>query len=156
MKKRVRRCDPQKQRHWEEVVRRWSKAGQSVRAFCRNAGVRESAFYFWRRELLRRGRRADVDGGLSLRACVDRVDTESGTLSQRRPLPPATRLSPRVPARSDATPLFLPVHVVTPGVAEAACGVEIILAGGRTVRVPARFDRQTLADVLALLEALPC
>ena len=34
--------------------------------------------------------------------------------------------------------------------------MEIILAQGRTVRVPAGFDRQTLADVLAVLEARPC
>jgi hypothetical protein len=31
-----------------------------------------------------------------------------------------------------------------------------MLAGGRSVRVSSGFDRQTLADVLALLEALPC
>jgi hypothetical protein len=34
--------------------------------------------------------------------------------------------------------------------------VEIVLAQGRMVRVPAGFDRQTLVDVLALLEARPC
>jgi hypothetical protein len=38
----------------------------------------------------------------------------------------------------------------------AAGGVEIVLGGGRTVRVPPGFDRQTLADVLAVLEAPPC
>ena len=42
------------------------------------------------------------------------------------------------------------------GSAEAAHGVEIVLGEGRTVRVPAGFDRQTLADVLAVLEAPPC
>jgi hypothetical protein len=34
--------------------------------------------------------------------------------------------------------------------------VEIILTQGRAVRVQAGFDRQTLADVLAVLEARPC
>ena len=53
MKKRIRRGDPQRQRYWEEVVRRWREGGQSVRAFCRGEGLRESAFYFWRRELAR-------------------------------------------------------------------------------------------------------
>ena len=42
------------------------------------------------------------------------------------------------------------------GWAGAAQGVEIILGPGRTVRVPAGFDRQTLAEVLAVLEARPC
>ena len=56
------------------------------------------------------------------------------------------------------TPSFLPVHVVkpTPDVAEGALDVEIVLGQGRTVRVRAGFDRQTLADVLTVLEARPC
>jgi hypothetical protein len=41
-------------------------------------------------------------------------------------------------------------------VAEADHSVEIILGQGRTVRVQAGFDRQTLADVLAVLEVQPC
>ena len=53
MKKRIRRGDSQKLRYWEEVMRRWREGGQSVRAFCRAEGLRESAFYFWRRELTR-------------------------------------------------------------------------------------------------------
>ena len=53
MKKRIRRGDPQRQRYWEEVVRRWKESGRSVRDFCRAEGLRESAFYFWRRKLER-------------------------------------------------------------------------------------------------------
>ncbi len=45
MKKRIRRGDPQRQRYWEEMVRRCREGGQSVRAFCRAEGLRESAFY---------------------------------------------------------------------------------------------------------------
>ena len=127
MKKHIRRGNPEKRRYWEEVVRRWGEDDQSVRAFCRAEGVRESAFYFWRRKLARRGRRTDK----------------------------------RVSPRHGATPSFLPVHVVgsasrCPGVAEADHSVEIILGQGRTVRVQAGFDRQTLADVLAVLEVQPC
>ena len=58
MKKRIRRGDPQRQSYWEEVVRRWRESGQSVRDFCRAEGLRESAFYFWRRELARRSQPA--------------------------------------------------------------------------------------------------
>ena len=145
MKKRVRRGDPQKQRYWEEVVRRWREGGQSVRAFCLAEGLRESAFYFWRRELARRGQRSGKPG-LRLRV----PDAVNGS---------------RPKARS-AMPAFLPVHVVAPasgcpGMAEAGHplagrGVEIILAQGRAVRVQTGFHRQTLADVLAVLEARPC
>ena len=130
MTKRTGRGDPHKRTYWEAVVRRWRESGQSVRAFCRAEGLRESAFYFWRRELTRRGLRA-------------------------------RKRSATVPAGHGAGPSFLPVHVVTPagngaGMASVPRGVEIILARDCTVRVQAGFDRQTLADVLAVLEARTC
>jgi hypothetical protein len=48
------------------------------------------------------------------------------------------------------------VHVVEGGATEAAPRVEIVLRQGCTVRVGAGFDRRTLAEVLAVLEAAPC
>jgi hypothetical protein len=48
------------------------------------------------------------------------------------------------------------VRVVEDVAVEAARGVEIILAHGRTLRVGAGFDRQTLAEVLAVLEVEAC
>jgi hypothetical protein len=48
------------------------------------------------------------------------------------------------------------VHVVEDGVTAATHGVEIVLKHGRTVRVGAGFDRQTLVEVLAVLETAPC
>jgi hypothetical protein len=48
------------------------------------------------------------------------------------------------------------VRVVEDVAAESASDVEIILARGCTVRVRSGFDRQTLADVLAVLEVQPC
>ena len=140
MKKRIRRGDPQKQRYWEAVVRRWREGGQSVRAFCRAVGLRESAFYFWRRQLVQRGRRSRKQVPEAVNDL--RPKARSGTPAVRSP-------------RHGPTPSFLPVHVVapTPDAAGASRGVEIILAQGRMVRVRAGFDRQTLADVLAVLEA---
>ena len=130
MKKRIRRVDSERQRYWEEVLGRFGQGGQTVRAFCRAEGLRESAFYFWRQELARRARRA----------------------AAKSPRATASEVSPR----RDAGPAFLPVQVVEPGVPEADRGVEIVLARGCTVRVPLGFDRQTLADVLSVLEVRPC
>ena len=152
MKKRIRRSDPERQRHWEGVMRRWREGGQAVRAFCRDEGVRESAFYFWRRELARR----------------DRQPGRNGSGAKASPAPPTPRSVQRRSPRHGLGPSFLPVHVVGPGVTEvgrapsrsdgrlAGGGVEIVLEQGRVVRVPAGFDRQTLADVLAVLEVRPC
>jgi len=39
---------------WRRTVRRQRQSGLTVRAFCREHALRETAFYFWRRELARR------------------------------------------------------------------------------------------------------
>ena len=141
MKKRIRRGDPQKQRYWEAVVRRCREGGQSVRAFCLAEGLRESAFYFWRRKLARRSQPSGA---------VGQPRPEASAIALAAPSP--KRLSP--PRRSPAS--FLPVRVVKDATTEPTRGVEIVLAHGHTVRVQARFDRQTLVDVLAVLEGRPC
>jgi len=158
-KKRIRGGDPQLRRYWEEVVRRWQKSGQMVRAFCHTEGLRESAFYFWRREIARRKeRRKELKG---------RITKKSNSVSAGRKTP-ATKVSamqrPQQKLGQKPGPAFLPVRVVaSPAGNEAACaseaargGVEIVLAQGRVVRVAACFDRQTLVDVLSILEPRPC
>jgi hypothetical protein len=103
-------------------------------------GVRESAFYFWRRKLTH---------------CGERADAENGSRSQG-PMPRGLPPSSRGRSRENQAPSFLPVRMAEAGVAKAAYGIEIVMAQGRTVRVPAGFDRQTLAEVLAVLEDRPC
>jgi transposase-like protein len=46
--------DERKEAFWRRVVGRQGESGETVRGFCRKKGLRESAFYFWRRELARR------------------------------------------------------------------------------------------------------
>lgn len=141
MTKRTRRGDPRRRTYWEAVVRRWRESGQSVRAFCRAEELRESALYFWRRKL------AHVAG----------VEVEGNGSQLTDGLPtPVSRAPSRVSPKHSPTPSFLPVRVVEPNLAAAARGVEIILTEGCTVRVPPGFDRQTLANVLAVLEVRPC
>jgi Transposase len=43
--------DPALERRWRERVARWSASGLSVRAFCRQHGLVEASFYYWKREL---------------------------------------------------------------------------------------------------------
>ena len=130
----------ERRRHWEALMDRWREGGQTVRAFCRAEGVRESAFFFWRRKLAR----------------GDRPATANGSGAKASPATPAVRAPKRLLPQHSPAPSFLPVRVVEPSLTEAACGVEIIFAHGRAVRVLPGFDRQTLADVLAVLEVRPC
>jgi|SRR5579871_3519188 len=54
--------------------------------------------------------------------------------------------------RSTEAATFLPVQVVTEPVPPSASPLEVILAGGRTVRVAPGFDPATLREVVRVLE----
>ena len=134
MKQQMRRGDPRRQRYWEEVVQRWRQSGRRVRDYCRAEGLGESTFHYWRKRL--------------------ELHHQSSETVGRRPL------RQRSLADHDQ-PTFLPVRVTEPtsvssAPAEASGTVEIVLERGCKVRVSAGFDRQALADVLAMLEAQPC
>jgi transposase len=135
MKKRIRRCDLARRQQWQMVIQRWQSSGQSVRAFCRQEGLKESAFFFWRRELALHREDAASPPSLS-------------QASKRKTSPPAETVSPAAH--------FLPVQVVTERDSQIAGDIEIVLGSGRAVRIPPRFDRQTLVDVLAVLEGRSC
>ena len=146
MTKPGRRGDPQRERQWRGAVRQWRRSGQPVRDYCLAHGLKESAFYFWRRQLARRGSagpQRQKGGGQPPAA-----KTRRGERASARP----RRASHARPNKAR----FLPVRVLMGREQTAAGGIEIVLGGSRTVRVPPGFDRQTLADVLAVLEVRPC
>jgi len=136
MKKRVRRGDPARERQWRATLRDWSESRLSVRAYCRQEGIKESAFFFWRRELARRDKQ--VRGS--------RIPPRR---ARGQPVAVACK-DPHQEAR------FLPVEVIGEADRPVDGRIEIVGDRGRVIRVPPRFDRQTLADVLAVLEARPC
>ena len=43
--------NPVLERQWRERVASWQSGGLTVREFCLRHGLRETAFYFWKREL---------------------------------------------------------------------------------------------------------
>jgi hypothetical protein len=137
MRKRRER-DRQKENHWLEMMRRQAESGQSVRGYCHQAGIKESAFHWWRRELARRSQQ-DKD-----------LQRLPGVVRRQAPGRPLTRKS--VGTASG----FLPLQVVADRGPEDGCGLDLLLGNGRTLRIRPGFDRQTLADVLAVLEVRPC
>jgi transposase-like protein len=151
MKTRVRQGDPERERQWQAAVEQWRQSGQSVRDFCRAQGLKESAFYFWKRELTRRHPQVGTQGQ------SDRRQPASKTPKRAAVVMPAHRSSPAVFGRPQGDRArFLPVQLVSPAAEENRGGLEIALGDGRVIRVRAGFDRQTLADVLAVLEVPPC
>jgi hypothetical protein len=118
MKKDVNHRDAKKERYWQDIVKRQGQSGGTVRDFCHGEGVKESAFYWWRRELSRR----------SVKHAVNE------------------------PAHNAAR--FLPVKVAWDNKADG--GLELHVGTSCVLYLKPGFDRQTLVDVLAVLEAGPC
>jgi hypothetical protein len=118
--------DSVKERHWRRLVRQWGKSGLSVREFCDWQSLSEASFYAWRRKL------ADRD------AQARRVE--------------------KTPPQATPVGQFLPVRVLAddPAGLGLAPVVEVRLPSGVQLRIPAGFTRQTLADVITVLETRPC
>lgn len=49
-----KRRDAGREARWRKLVAAQSHSGRNVRAYCREHGLVESAFWFWKRELARR------------------------------------------------------------------------------------------------------
>lgn len=47
--------DSGKEQFWRDAIGRQACSGLSIRAYCRQRRLQEARFYFWRRELSRRG-----------------------------------------------------------------------------------------------------
>jgi hypothetical protein len=59
--------------------------------------------------------------------------------------------------RAASSAAFLPVDIVADDVATQVSGLELVLAGGRTVRVAPGFDAATLRQLVSVLEEVrPC
>jgi transposase-like protein len=130
--------DRTKERYWRRHVAEWRRSDQSVRAYCKSAGVSEPSFYAWRRVL---AERESLDGaGASQAGGRGASDQAAATRPGGRV---ATAISP-----------FVPVRLVEDPTSTAA--VEVVLRGGRVVRVAAGFAAKTLREVVTALEDLPC
>jgi transposase len=127
--------DRTKERYWRRHVAAWRRSGQSVRAYCKSVGVSEPSFYAWRRLL---AERESLDGAGH---AGDLVASDQAAATRAR-------------VRAAAASPFVPVRLVEDAVSAPA--VEIVLRGGRVVRVAAGFAAKTLRDVVTALEDLPC
>jgi hypothetical protein len=114
--------DLKREQVWRRHVERQRSRRLTVRAYCFNHGLHESAFYFWRRVIAERDR-----------------ETAATTTT------PAAAAVPSAAA-------FVPVAVIEGPTRRCAVPIDIRLVDGRCVRVRAGCDRQLLADVLAILE----
>jgi len=121
--------DPEKERFWREAVSRRERSGVTVRQFCRDEGLRETTYHFWRRELRKRDREKNSANARSAKK----------TLKRKAPSP------------------FVSVELVpTPSEIQRSTMMEIVLPAGSVVRVPEGVNLQALAGVLRVLEEPSC
>lgn len=119
------RRDQSKEEFWRAAFRQCAASGQTISAFCRQRRLAPASFYAWRRTLAAR--------------------EAAGT--ERRP--PSASVGPGVPASGLApAPAFVPVQLRDP----AAGVIEILLAGGRCLRLHGPVDYEALVEVVAALE----
>jgi hypothetical protein len=120
--------DPAKERFWRRMIRQWRRSGLSAREFCASQGIREASLYGWRRILAQRDAQA-------------------------------TRFVPVrvIPGAADDERAAATVPGATADASAAASGLELIVGGGRRLRIGPGFDEATLVRLLAILqEGRPC
>ncbi|MCA8917399.1 MAG: transposase, partial [Planctomycetes bacterium] len=115
MSKRGDRSD-EKEAFWKLVVDEWRAVGGNIREFCRSNGLKESAFYFWRRELAKRS--AEPAAGPHPR----------GRRRKRTGAVTAT-------AAPSPTAMFLPLTIRSPEAPEYEAGAVEIFVSGHRLRV---------------------
>ena len=131
--------DPEKENYWRRQVARQAGSALSIRRYCRRQNLSESLFHWWKRELAARDRQRQTPPA-SGRAPTGFTEI----MLSGPPSPVLGRTSSPAPASAPPTLLF-------PG------AIEIVLGGGRAIRVGAGFDGQTLSRVPAVLEGTgPC
>lgn len=133
-----------KERFWRALLGRWRGSGLSVRAFCREQGLSEPSFYAWRRTLLAR------DAGAE-RPVAERPVTRDGAAVRFVPV----HLAPESTSETACKSTSLTPSATTSksaAVEDGASALELIVAGGRRLRVGPGFDGPTLRRLLALLE----
>jgi hypothetical protein len=128
------RRDLAKQQRWRDILRRQKNSGLSIREFCAQHKLTESAFYAWRAEIERRDQSAAADPSTAAR----QGRTRQSLLAAN---PPTADQS----AQSNGRPRFLPVAVRHLGTTPA---VEIALPSGIVLRVGGECDRRMLRAVL--------
>ena len=136
---------------WRRIIGEHGGSGLTIRAFCRKSKLAESAFYFWRSELQRR----DNERCEPQRRRLQRHQAERKQHSQQ------SKRSAQAPT---ASPAFVEVRLAASraerveGHSGTCAGgrIEIELSGSRRVHVSPPVDRQTLADVLSVLDGRSC
>jgi hypothetical protein len=141
MRRRGSWRDPAKERFWRKTLQRQEATGLSVREFCAQYNLAETAFYSWRTVIRRRDRESGSKP----------FSAELARSAKRRSSVPEVRAQQAHSLKKRAAvehPKFLPVAVS--GIATVSL-LEIALPSGVVLRIGHDCDRKTLRTVLAVV-----
>jgi hypothetical protein len=127
---------------WLRAVTNCQQGRQSVRAFCRQRGLAESAYHYWRRILMERGKLLAGDG-----LAVEPARNPAFPVATFA----ALELTPR-----DARQSTEAVSGDRPVESSRAERIELAIGRDRCLRIPCGFDAETLRRLLAVLDGRPC
>jgi len=137
MSQKSRRRDGSREQFWRKAISQRQGSGLTIRAYCHREGLAESAYHFWRGELVKR-------------------DGELNPLAARRR---GGKVDPQV----QALPTFAPVAVRSAASEPARLSpvdglmvIEIVLSENVRVRVGRGVDAQLLDQVLRVVESRVC
>ena len=60
MSRKQKSSGSDRQQFWRMVLETWQASGLSVRQFCKDEGLSEASFYFWRKKLIKAGLRREI------------------------------------------------------------------------------------------------
>lgn len=134
------RRDMDKERQWRALMDQHRQGGESVRAFCRERGLKEASFYRWRQEIRRRDREAEMLPLPSEALSSEALSSEASVLA---PVVMVEELCGKEPCDKAKN-------------SSASAAIEIELRGGTVVRVPSNSTSEQLGMVLDALERSRC
>ena len=158
------RSDPAKEEFWRQRLDEQEASGLSVRAFCRREGFGDSLFYWWRREIARRGAPDVAEGQLkkldgtdlppSFAELLPAISAETAPAMREQRKPPSAPRARRtksfsLPGAPASVAYDLRASSLTRGNSSV---IEVVLSNGRALRVARGFDPDLLLEVTRLLE----
>lgn len=130
-------------KYWAAQLTAWERSGLTQAEYCRRCRIKSGSLAWWKRQLL------GLAGGWPARP-ADRPKRSAKELKHRgRPTKPPERAKGRTPStKLSASFVELPLVRAFP-----APTYELVLAGGRSIRIPAQFDPEAVARLISVVES---
>lgn len=117
---------------WSGLVQEWRRSGQTREVFAAARGLRPTTLGWWASKLARRGQMAQVD-------------MKTSTTAEQPAFLPARVVGGTAPPRAA-------IAIAAKAVTSTTDRAEIVLGGGRVLRVPVGADATWVGRIAAVLE----